>query len=725
MVNVVVSSAGIQGPRGNSVLFSNGTPASSFGVNGDWCIDDSTPTALVIYGPKTAGAWGTGHPFGSGGVQLGADIGGSNSAPQIISTHLAAPLPVLQGGTGGNSQASAQTALGLGSAAVANIGTGAGTVAAGNDSRITGAAQTANNLSDLQSASISRTNLGLGSAATQSSSAFDASGAATTAEAAAIADAATKYQLLQPWVFNVVSGYGAKGDGQVVIDGAMGSGSFTVTSVSGLFDAVKDPGKAVQVKDAGATGPTTLIGTIQTVNSPTSATLSVANATGSNLTGLTVMWATDDTTAIQNAINAAVAYAQGHGGAATVYFPAALKAFYGVAGALNTSASGNAQLTIPVVATTGNKLVLTFEGAGDGSAVQHWQQVPPQMSGSTLVSFGVFANPSAQTTSINNHGNPSLLGGPSEPGGYGVAPGVFTNVEVVLRNISLRTTHSAWGLAYTAWDFDGCANAALHSVGYGSLGTVGNADFGNPSLFGTGLSIGGILPSSGNNDLVVLDNVTCFGGYTYGLFATEHCDMLGVRILYCWAGLCPVGLYDGSVGSTHAIRGFVSVEACHYTLYLIGAGSGGVGPYLHLLLDTEGTVLFGDNGSGTPSASAKGQIVLTGEVTLPINLDHPPGFDIVNDQVSFPTNVQTANYTVTPLDEVIEANTTGGSFTVTLPTSVGRARRVVVINTGTNPLTVATTGGQTISGSSTKTIASQWGSLEAVPSAAGNWNQIA
>src|SRR5579859_374467 len=65
-----------------------------------------------------------------------------------------------------NSPSSARTNLGLGGAAVANIGTGAGTVAAGNDGRITGAAQTANNLSDMANISTARSNLGLGSAAT-------------------------------------------------------------------------------------------------------------------------------------------------------------------------------------------------------------------------------------------------------------------------------------------------------------------------------------------------------------------------------------------------------------------------------------------------------------------------------------------------------------------------------------------------------------------------------
>ncbi|WP_042400162.1 hypothetical protein [Streptacidiphilus carbonis] len=653
MPNVIVSAAGVQGPRGNTILSGIGAPTSAVGVDGDFYFDKTNfPSSVVLYGPRVAGLW----------PSSGVTVGGT-----------------------------------------------------------AGALVAANNLSDVLSASVARTNLGLGSAATQAAGAFDAFGAASAAQSGAIADAATKYQPLQPWVFDVVRAYGAKGDGQIVTDGVMASGSAVVTSASGKFGNVT-ANMLVMAKGAGATGVTTLVATAASKQSSNQITLNAVNATGTALTGLTIMWASDDTTAIQSAINDAVAYAQSHGGAATVLIPAALGEFYGIGGPLVTTASGNAQLTIPVVSSTGNKLVLTFQGAGDGAAVQYWQQVPPQMSGSTLVSFGVFAGPSAQATSITNHGNPSLLGGPSQPGGYGVAPGVYTNVDVVMRGLSLRTTHSADGLGYTAMDFDGCANAALHDVGYGSLGTVANGDFGNPGVFGTGLSIGLLMPASGNNDLCILDNVTCHGGYTYAAFVTEHTDMFGVRLLYCWAGLCPVGLYFGSVGSVHAIRGFVSVEACHYHLYIVGGGSGGVGPFLHLLLDTEGTVLFGDNGAGAPSAAAKGQVILTGEVTLPITIDHPPGFDIVNDQVSFATAAVSSAYTLTPLDEVVEVT---GTTTVTLPTAVGRARRVVIVNVGTGTVTVATTGGQTISGSATKTLASQWSSLEAVPSPSGNWTQIA
>lgn len=48
------------------------------------------------------------------------------------------------------------------------VGTGVSTIAAGNDSRIVGAMQKANNLSDLTDASAARANMGLGTAATRS-----------------------------------------------------------------------------------------------------------------------------------------------------------------------------------------------------------------------------------------------------------------------------------------------------------------------------------------------------------------------------------------------------------------------------------------------------------------------------------------------------------------------------------------------------------------------------
>lgn len=65
-----------------------------------------------------------------------------------------------------------------------DVGTTAGTVAAGNDSRITGAVQKSANLSDLADVVIARTNLELGTAATQPSTAFATAAQGATADSA-------------------------------------------------------------------------------------------------------------------------------------------------------------------------------------------------------------------------------------------------------------------------------------------------------------------------------------------------------------------------------------------------------------------------------------------------------------------------------------------------------------------------------------------------------------
>ena len=62
--------------------------------------------------------------------------------------------------------ASARDNLDLGDSATRDVGTTAGTVAAGNDSRITGALQKESNLSDLTDTEAARDNLGLGDSAT-------------------------------------------------------------------------------------------------------------------------------------------------------------------------------------------------------------------------------------------------------------------------------------------------------------------------------------------------------------------------------------------------------------------------------------------------------------------------------------------------------------------------------------------------------------------------------
>lgn len=572
-----------------------------------------------------------------------------------------------------NTASEGRTELGLGGAALLNVGTTTGTVAAGDDARFTSGS---------------------------------------------------------PWVFDVTAAaYGAVGDGKVVIDGAMSSGSAVLTSATAAFVA-GDVGKAILVKGAGAAGVTTLVTTIASRQSATQVTLTAANASGGAISSKVVMWATDDTAAIQAAINAAHAYGLLHG-AATILFPAAPAGrFYGIAGALVSGGTtkGNAQLTLPIVVTTASKVTLTLLGAGDAAGVQHWEQTVPQTSGSTLVSFKVHASSAAQTTSINAAGNSCVIGGPSQPGGYGISPGVFSNMNVVVRDLSILTTHSANGLTMSAMDLSGVANAGIHNFAYGTAGTVVGNDYASPGGFANGLAPGLLLPASGNNDNVVLTNITCHGGYTYGIFATEHADINNMRILYCWAAFCPVGTYYSSVGSTHAIVAtLLSIEACTYIVYVVGQGSGGVGPFLHLRIDTEtSTPRFGDNGSGAPLAAARGDVVLTGLYTPSgLTLDGPCGFDIMDGQKSYPVTSVSADYTALTFDELIVVNATGAARTITLPTAVGRNRRIVIVKSDSsgNAVTADGAGSETINGATTKATTTQWGAMELLP-VGGNWVAI-
>jgi hypothetical protein len=521
--------------------------------------------------------------------------------------------------------------------------------------------------------------------------------------------------------------YGAKGDGQISTTGSMTSGSAILTISENAF-VEADEGKYVMVKGAGINGVTSFIAKIS--NFVDAQHVQLDTNAASTISGAQVLWGTDDTAAFQAAVNAAVAYGLMHSYTATVRIPAAQGRFYCIAGALVSGGAtkGNAQITLPVIPTTGAKFTLAFEGPADGASVRHWEQQVPQTGGATLVSFFVHASTSAQITSINNGGNSAVIGGPAQPGGYGTSALAFSNMNAIFYNVSILTAHSSFGLTLTSLDLSGVANASLENFAYGTTATVADpsTDLVSPGTFSAGLSIGLLLPASGNNDLVLLRNVTCSGGYTYGIFATEHCDITSMRILYCWAAFCPVGNYYSSGGSSHSIRAsLLSIEACTYELYVIGSGVGGLGPFLDLQIDTEsGTPQFGDNNAGAGSAAARGRVVLTGlYTTANITLDHPVGYDIVDGQRSYPTISVSANYTVNPSDGAVLVDCTAAAHTVTLPTAVGRTRSILVAKTdaSANAVTVAAQSGQTINGVASKTHSSQWSSGEYFPNGASGW----
>lgn len=582
----------------------------------------------------------------------------------------------------------------------------------------------ANNLSDLASAPTARTNLGLGTAATANTTAFDAAGSAASAQANAIADAVTKYSPLRLDVFNVMN-YNAKGDGAFVVDGVANASSAIITSASNPWSP-SDVTKSIIVVGAGATGITSLVTTIDSYQSAGQVTLATNAVT--SISNCLIMWATDDTAAIQAAINAARAYGLLHG-SATVYFPVGSGLFYGVAGALTTTHFGHSQLYLDPVVTVGNKVGINFVGVGNGSLLQHWQQKNPQVNGSTIVSFGVFSSIGGQSTAINTFGNASVIGGPTQPNGYGTSAGAFANMGVTFKDISILTTHSTFGLGYSAGDMSGIANCNLFDFAYGATASpalLPSIDAG--VAYANGTVIGWLMPANGNNDNCAVRNVTCHGGYTFGFLATEHTLIDAMRILYCWSGFCPVGNYFGSAGATHAIKALqLSIEACTVLMNIFGIASAGVGPIVDVdQLDTEiSTPTILDRQSGAALATSLGTIKITGLFNAANISVAPTGIKFVNGQKAYPVVSKSTNYTVTVLDNTILVDATSGPVTITLISAAYTANTFTVKKTdnSVNAVTVAAQGGQNIDGSSTFSLPSQNNSVTVIPSAS-NWFTI-
>lgn len=436
-----------------------------------------------------------------------------------------------------------------------------------------------------------------------------------------------------PWVFPVTA-YNSFCNGQISNTGAA-NGSATVTIGESVLTQ-GDVGKAVMAKNTlqnrTTAGQTTSVGVITAVNSPTSFTATWNTTPTQTVTGLQVLWGNDDSTAIQAAINAANAYAS-LTGYAEVFFPIGGGLFYTVANALqNTNGANsvyNSQLTVPIQAEQSNGATIMFRGVtGSGGQTRYWNQNTPTFTGSTLVSFGNFVSQASQQTNVTNGGNPSVIGGGTGKFTYGngTPTPLYSNTCLVLQDLTVLTTHSNSGWTYGAVNAYGIARFGAKNFTYGTTGVIelyngNNGDFSNVTLLSGGQSIGVIMPSSGNNARNVLQNVVCNGGYTYGLFATEHTVGNAVTILYSWSGLCLVGNYNDSganaVSALHAIKiDQACIESCTYHINVIGAGAAGIGPIVDVVMDTEGTVQLRDSVSGSNTgvalAAAKGTVKLAG-----------------------------------------------------------------------------------------------------------------
>jgi hypothetical protein len=99
----------------------------------------------------------------------------------------------------------------------------------------------------------------------------------------------------------------------------------------------------------------------------------------------------------------------------------------------------------------------------------------------------------------------------------------------------------------------------------------------------------------------------------------------------------------------------------------------------------------------------------------------------VRGAIGLPLSSKTGAYTATATDSTLLGDTTGGAFSITLPSAASITGRVYTIkrtSAGSNNLTVATTSSQTIDGSTTYVLGSQY-KYVTVQSDGSNWVIIA
>lgn len=313
---------------------------------------------------------------------------------------------------------------------------------------------------------------------------------------------------------------------------------------------------------------------------------------------------TDDTAAIQAAIDAAATYAAANSGYAEVIFPPAV---YALTSAGRTDRSGNAQLALPVIAGTANKVTLALIGTADAASMPHWNATAGQINGVVLKSTWN----ATDLSGTSNEG--SVIGGPTLPNGY-VSGANFSNCNIVIKGIQIQVPLTARNSDTCGIDLRGMANAHLEDVSFMPNGTPTqfNARYTTP-----GWTFGIAMPVPGNNDLSVMNNCTVYGA-TYGIYLGEHLTADRLAVIYCYTGMLN-GAFFSSVGQQHFNWiGGASIEACVNGVHTVASGK----IYIDIL-SVEGSMNHVVDSTG----NAVGSIGLGGIIST-INVSDPTGIKV-------------------------------------------------------------------------------------------------
>lgn len=126
-------------------------------------------------------------------------------------------------------------------------------------------------------------------------------------------------------------------------------------------------------------------------------------------------------------------------------------------------------------------------------------------------------------------------------------------------------------------------------------------------------------------------------------------------------------------------------------------------------LDDAGTLQSGSAWPAVPYVPLA--TVVAGASTITSVADARIAFGSLGTGPRVAVTSQAGTYAILPADGLVELDATAAAFTATLPsasTNPGMVVRVAKVDVSANAATIATTGGQTINGASTLSLAAQW-----------------
>lgn len=264
---------------------------------------------------------------------------------------------------------------------------------------------------------------------------------------------------------------------------------------------------------------------------------------------------TDDTAAIVNTINAAVAAGVANGtNYAEVYFPSAV---YLIAASPTTggTTNGSAQIPLPIIAQTAQKFVLVLKGTRDATALYHWQQTTPQQAGAVLRSTYDAG------TALPATGEVSVVGGPTPHFGYGNGTNTWNNMLVTVDGITVEVPQNG---DICGFDFRGMAEANVWTAAVLARSTVTGA----PSIPSPNWSFGLAMPQTNNNDNCNIGYFSC-EGLVYGLIIYEHVQANSLRLINCFDGLV---IWPSSGFPHRNVITYASIENCNQCVVFASTG---------------------------------------------------------------------------------------------------------------------------------------------------------